>query len=63
MASILGIPGALLAALLDVLQRGQPVASLVKQVRSGHGWLGIFTVDVLPTAGSASSILVALHHG
>ena len=38
------------------------MASLVKAVRNGHGWLGIFTADVLPTADSVSSILVALLH-
>ena len=32
-------------------------------VRSGHGWLVIFTADVLATTGSVSSILVALIHG
>ena len=36
-------------------RRGQPVASLVKKVRSGHGWLGIFTADVLPTAAASAS--------
>ena len=59
MGSILG---ALLTVLLDGLQQGQPEASLVKKVRSGHGWLGIFTVHALPTADSVSSILVALLH-
>ena len=39
------------------------MASLVKRVRSGDGWLGIFTVDVLPTAGIVSSMIVALIHG
>ena len=61
-APILGILGAPFTALLDGLQQGQPVTSLVKMVRSGDGWLGIFTVDVLPTADSVSSILVALLH-
>ena len=61
-APILGILGALLTALLNGLQRGQPVACLVKMVHSGHGWLSIVTADVLPTTGSVSSMLVALLH-
>ena len=38
------------------------MASLVKKVCSCHKWLGIFTVDVLPTTGIVSSTLVALLH-
>ena len=63
-APILGILGALLTTLLDGLQRGQPeCGEPCQMVRSGHGWLGIFTADVLPTAASVSSIIVALLHG
>ena len=62
-ATNLSILGALLIALLDGLQRGQPVASLAKKMCSGLRWLDIFIVDVLPTPGSVSSIVAVLLHG